>query len=348
MGKSILFPRFGEFFALLLTGTPMLPVKQDNPCFRSLRTLRLSLARTLTALSLRLLLTFLCVYVSMLVPAEAAPPDRIISMSPSITEILFELGVGKRVVGVTDFCKYPEEACRLPSIGGMLNPNIETWITLKPDLIILQGQSQRTLDNARNLGVATLSVQLDRLENIYQSIREIGKALDCREQADSLVARLKDHINYYQTRLQGAKRKSVLVILGDSEDPTRDLYAVGKNTFIGELLDISGGANILQDTLGRYPKISKEFIIEQSPEVIIEAGPKLRLSEKELLEKKKMWQRFSTIRAVQNNNIHLIGADYILLPGPRLGKIIDRFAHAIHPDLFPEPLETKGNGDSGQ
>ena len=114
----------------------------------------------------------------------------------------------------------------------------------------------------------------------------------------------------------------------------RDLYAVGKNTFLGALLALAGGDNILPESPAHYPKISREFIITPSPEVIIIAGPMANLTAEEETVRKRQWARFSTVRAVQSDNIHYIGEDYILLPGPRLLKIIDRFAKSIHPEIF--------------
>jgi len=108
--------------------------------------------------------------------------------------------------------------------------------------------------------------------------------------------------------LKNIPPKEALLLLGDSSDPGRDLYAAGQGTFLHELLEISGGRNIIPDSLAQYPKITKEFIIEKSPEVIIEAGPKSRLSLEQIKERMKGWKRFPSIRAVQSEQIHYIGA----------------------------------------
>jgi iron complex transport system substrate-binding protein len=270
-------------------------------------------------------------------PVRASTPQRIISMSPSITESLFALGAGNRVVGVTDFCSWPEEACRLPSVGGMLNPSIETWITLKPDLIILQVTSTGLLKNAQNLGIPTLQVDMSRVESIFSSFRKLGEVLQLQDEAQSLVNRIQSDIDDIRNRLKTVPAKSTLLILGDSADPARDLYAVGPDTFLGELLRLAGGTNILQDPLAQYPRISKEFIISQSPEVIIEAGPKFNLGPEQKAQRMKDWAAFPSIRAVQTHQIHFIGADYILIPGPRLTHVLQHFAHAIHPTEIPAP-----------
>ena len=266
-------------------------------------------------------------------------PQRIISTSPSITEILFELGLQDRIVAVTDFCIYPEEACHLPSIGGVLNPDIETIVSLTPDLIILQSDSAKMEKNIKSLGIPTFSIKVRTISDIFESINRLGKELNCQEVAKKLLLLLKNKINGFKQRLAGQLPKKVLLLLGDSSDPARDLYAVGPGTFLNELLVLSGGINILKNSNAQYPKLSKEFIIEQSPEIIIEAGPKSNLPQTEIDYRIEQWNRFPTIQAVKEKRIHFISADYILIPGPRLVKILEKFAKVIHPDLSHSETE---------
>ena len=266
--------------------------------------------------------------------------NRIISTSPSITETLFELGLKDQVIAVTDFCEYPEEACQLPSIGGMLNPNMEKIVSLIPDLIIHQPGDQRLRNNAKSVGIKTLELRMGNLDEIFGSIKKLGVALNCEEQANKLTLHLTKGIAFYQERLKGLPQKKVLLLLGDSSDPARDLYAAGPGTFLNELLNLSGGKNIIGDSPSRYPKLSKEYIIEKSPEIIIEAGPKSNLSQQEIDLRIEGWNRFPTIEAVKKRQIYFIGADYILIPGPRLLKIIEQFSKAIHPSSFTNLTRT--------
>ena len=119
-------------------------------------------------------------------------PKRIISTSPSITEILFELGLKDRIVAVTDFCIYPEEACHLPSIGGVLNPDLETIISLTPDLIILQSNSVKLEKNFSRLGIPTFLIKVETISDFFKSINRLGKALNCQDRAKKLLLALKD------------------------------------------------------------------------------------------------------------------------------------------------------------
>ncbi len=278
---------------------------------------------------------FLFVFVE---TSRAAPqyPRRIISMSPSITETLFALGVGDRVVGVTDFCSYPKEACTRAKIGGLLNPSVEAWITLKPDLIIHQDDSHKLRINARNLGIQTLAVSMTRLHNIFKTIQTLGEVLGCESAARALTQKLQSGIQRHQARLKNLPGKTTLLLLGDGSNPGAALYAVGRSTFLGELLELAGGTNILVNPQLNYPKISKEFILRHSPEVIIEAGPDANLTPDEKKKKLEQWQRFPTLTAVKNKTIYFVGADYILIPGPRFLNILDHFARVIHPEAFKD------------
>ncbi len=293
----------------------------------------LNITKVITCKFLVFHLTVLCLWLVIFQEVHAAS-QRVISTSPAITEILFAIGAGDRVVGVTDFCNYPKQACRLPSIGGPLNPSTERWITLKPDLIIIQEDSEVIQKNAKIFEIPSLTVSVNNLNNILNSIQIIADSLHMPQAGHQLAIKIKTKIEGYRTHLKKIKPRQVLMLLSDTNDPSRDLYAVGRDTFLNELLTIAGGENVLPDTMARYPKVSKEYIIAKSPEIIIEVGPKSNLSKEETLARKKTWGKFSTLRAVKDDKLYFISADYILIPGPRLLNILDDFTRTIHPELF--------------
>ena len=215
-----------------------------------------------------------------------------------------------------------------------MNPSTETWITLKPDLIIIQEDSEVIQKNAKIFEIPSLTVSVNNLNNILNSIQIIADSLHMPQAGHQLAIKIKTKIEGYRTHLKKIKPRQVLMLLSDTNDPSRDLYAVGRDTFLNELLTIAGGENVLPDTMARYPKVSKEYIIAKSPEIIIEVGPKSNLSKEETLARKKTWGKFSTLRAVKDDKLYFIGADYILIPGPRLLNILDDFTRTIHPELF--------------
>ena len=242
------------------------------------------------------------------------------------------------MVGVTDFCKYPLKACQISSIGGLVNPHMETIVALRPDLVLHLAHSIRMEQNTQTLGIPSMKVDMDTVEDILKSIQFLGVTLGVEKNATRLRKKLIDGIKSYKNRLKNVPPKEALLLLGDSSDPGRDLYATGRGTFLHELLEISGGINIIPESLAQYPRITKEFIIEKSPEVIIEAGPKSRLSPEQIKDRMQGWKRFPSIRAVQSGQIHYIGEDYILIPGPRLLKIIEQFSKALHPEIFRDSI----------
>ena len=293
---------------------------------------------TYKLVTLYLIIQSLCI---LIIQEVNAAPHRIISTSPAITEILFAIGAGDRVVGVTDYCNFPKKACLLPSIGGPLNPSTEKWITLKPDLIILQDDSVVLNKHAKVFKIPTLEVSVNNLKNILRSIQIIADAMQTPKAGKQLADKIKIQIDNYRISLGKTKPHQVLMLLSDTNDPSRDLYAVGRNTFLNELLSIAGGENILPETMATYPKISKEFIIAKSPEIIIEIGPTANLSNEGILNRKKAWTIYPTIRAVKNDRLYFVGADYILIPGPRLVKILDILTRNIHPKLFSNTTSIK-------
>jgi len=274
-------------------------------------------------------------------PGEGAPA-RIISLSPAVTEILFLLGEGGRVVGVTDFCQYPPEAARLPKVGGFLNPSYETMLSLMPDLLIHQKDSAGIANFARQAGFGSLAVSMLTLEEIFTTIETLGTLVGKPAAAAKAVEELQATLARRREALAPLARKSVFLLLGVGNDPVQTLYGVGPNTYLGELLALAGGDNVLSPSLSPYPKINKEFIIAQSPEVIIEVGP-VPLDEEEIALTKVKWQRFTTVRAVKNDAIHFLGGGELLIPGPRLNLVLDRFIRALHPELKHEAAAKKGS-----
>ena len=182
--------------------------------------------------------------------------------------------------------------------------------------------------------IPSLTVSVSSLKDILASIQAVAESLEVPKIGHQLIDKIKKKINDYRIQLKPLKPRQVLMLLSDTNDPSRDLYAVGRGTFLNELLMIAGGENVLPQTMAKYPKISKEFIIAKSPEIIIEIGPKSNLSNEGILVRKKAWGKYPTLRAVRNDRLYFIGADYILIPGPRLVNILDDLTRNIHPELF--------------
>ena len=266
-------------------------------------------------------------------PETITSSQRIICGSPGITEIIFSLGLGDRVVGVSDFSTYPPQARNLTNIGGIFNPNRERITALRPDLIITQGKHEALAKLCREQNIRFLSPKIDSLTDIPQAIEFLGRELQAEEKAAALAQKLEKELAAIREKTQGRPKKRVFLTLGHTPGDLMGLMTTGPGTFLNELITIAGGENIFNDIAGDYPHISKEALVMRQPEIIIEVFPEgFPANNRSLL--RKDWDRLATLPAVKNGNIHFLSDDYLLIPGIRIPKTAEKLARIIHPEVF--------------
>jgi iron complex transport system substrate-binding protein len=256
-----------------------------------------------------------------------APPRRIITMAPNLTEIVFALGAGERLVAVSEYSEFPPEAKTLPRVGGFINPDIEQLLALHPDLVILRDYSKGLEEKLRRFEVPVLPVRDEAIADILSAIREIGAALGASERAGRLAASLEQELETYRRRPEPARRPRVLLVAGRSPGTLQDLYAPGAGTFLDELIRLAGGANLFGDSKIPYPKLSKEEIIARDPEVILE--PVSATSYAAAAPDPEVWKELGGVSAVRSGRIHVLPGDHLLIPGPRLGQALRDMEAAI-------------------
>jgi iron complex transport system substrate-binding protein len=258
---------------------------------------------------------------------------RIVSMAPQITETIFALGCGGRLVAVTDFCVYPPEAKELPGVGGYFNPNLEKLTALHPDLIILQGEHEKVDRFCRKKGIHILHVRMDSLSSIYEGIYKLGSILDCPEQAQKLCDAIRGELEQIREKTAGQSRKKVFVCLGRSPGSIANLYTAGGPSFVSEILQIAGGENIFSDVTQPYPEASKESLVKRAPEVIIEARPGEKITDVQRRQIISEWNVLRAIPAVANSRVYVMTEDFLLVPGPRVGASARCLAQTLHEEL---------------
>jgi iron complex transport system substrate-binding protein len=270
--------------------------------------------------------------------AEVASPARIVSTAPNITEILYALGLGDRIVGVSDFCDYPPEAAKKPKVGGVVNPSIEAIIALDPDLVLVvpSATHENLFRSLRQLGIKMLALPNDTIYDLYTMIRTIGAETATERAAEEMVSRLQSKFKEVSERVSGRPKRRVMFVVG--ADP---LFVAGKGTFINELIEIAGGENIAGDSLMKYPQLGIEDVLSRAPEVILYTSLNFELTGKQEEQAKKIWSAYSSIPAVKENHIYGLVADHVTLPGPRLVLGIEEMARAIHPEAFPETKQAR-------
>ncbi len=259
--------------------------------------------------------------------------QRIICATPSITEMVFSLGMGSRVVGVSDFSFYPPEAADVARIGGVINPNRERILSLQPDLIIFQGRHQILSQFCRERRIRSLSLAIDRVSDITASIKKLGAELGAANESARLAESIQAELDELAKRTQSRTPRRVFLGLGHTPGDLTGLMTTGPDTFLHELIEIAGGINIFGDTRGAYPRISKEALVRRRPQVIIEV-----LAEGISPDNRKLlradWERLASLPAVRAGRIHYLDEDYMLIPSVRVAKTAQRLALAIHPELF--------------
>ncbi len=267
-------------------------------------------------------------------PPLPTHPQRIICMTPSVTETVFALECGNLIIGVSDFCDYPAEAAEIEKLGGFINPNLERLLALTPDLIIAQGKSERIIEFCQRENVPFLQVQMSNIETVYADINRIAAALGCPAQAQKLINQIQTSLDKTSARVASLNRPRVFLSLYRTGGSLTGITTVGGATFLSELIEIAGGTNIFAELKKEYPQISKESLLKRQPDIVIEPCQHDTLNENQKKQRLAEWQALGSIPAAQNNRIYFIHESTILKPGPRLAQIADYLARLIHPEAF--------------
>jgi iron complex transport system substrate-binding protein len=259
--------------------------------------------------------------------------SRIVSTSPSITETLFALGLGDRVVAVSRSCRYPAEVAARPKVGTFLQPDVELIARLRPDLTIVHPGPNGLDRRLSVLKIPFVTVERGSLSSVFSSIRTIGAAAGIPDRAAALVVTLEARLDRVRRAVAGRRPQKVLLIVGRRPGTLTDLVAVGRSSYLSDLATIAGGANVLSDQgLPEYPRISMETVIRLAPDVIIDAGdmgdtPEERRSRQVITE--GLWKR-QQIDAARAGRVHAVISDAFVVPGPRVVEATETMALWLH------------------
>ena len=248
--------------------------------------------------------------------------ERAVSLAPNLTEIVFAVGAGEKLVGVTSFCDYPAEAQNIQKIGDTMTPNIESIIALKPQIVLVSTASQveAFTEALERQNIAYFVTNPQSLDSIYKSVRQIGEIFGENSKSSFLADELKKRVADVEARV--SLKQQVKVFLQISKEP---LYTVGKDSFITDLISRAGGVSATKDVETAYPKLSKETALALNPEAII-------LSDSE--DNQAPNDVFKNSPAVKNNRVFKINADIISRPAPRIVDALEQIAKLLHPESF--------------
>jgi iron complex transport system substrate-binding protein len=268
--------------------------------------------------------------------AESDPQDvlRAVSLGPNITETIFALGEGHRLVGVSDFDNYPPKAKALPRVGGYVNPNLERLLALRPDLVLLHGKHEKVDAFCRKHGIRVVHVVMDSLASVFTAITQLGEVFECPERAADLSGAIRRDLEALRRKVSAYKHPRVFVCLWRSSGGLSGLGTAGKDSYVGEILEAAGGEGIFEDVAVPYPEVSKESLMKRQPEVILELRPGEEISHEQKKALVSDWQVLRTVPAVKSGKIHILTEDCLLVPGPRMALAAQAMARVLHPKMM--------------
>ena len=267
---------------------------------------------------------------------SSTPPARIVSLVPSVTEMLFAIGAGSQVVGVSNYDHFPPEVAQLPRVGALLDPNTERILSLRPDLVVLYGSQTEELARFAAAGIRTFSHRHGGVEGVLQALIEVGDVTGHTREAAQAVRDIRMHIEQVRQRVTGLTRPRTLLVIDRQPGTLQGVYVSGGRGFLHDMLQIAGGLNVFADIAKESVQPSHEGLLTVAPDVVIELSADPR-EPRQIAHDRQLWQVLGTIPAVRNQRLLYLAGQHLVVPGPRLTLGIDALARALHPDVFAAP-----------
>lgn len=274
-------------------------------------------------------------------PRPEAPPEprstdarRIVSLVPAVTEMLFAIGAGGRLVAVSSFDTYPPEVEGLTRVGALLDPDLERIFALTPDLVVLYGSQGELRAQLARAGIAAYVYSHGGLADITPMMRDLGARTGTQDQAEAAAAAIEQAIRKVADRVRGRARLSTLVVIGRERGALRAIYASGGRGFLHDLVEVAGGQDVLADIDRENIQASTELILARAPQVILEVYGGEEMAEADLARERAVWQKLSSVPAVRDDRLHILTDQELVVPGPRIALAAERFARVLHPEAF--------------
>jgi iron complex transport system substrate-binding protein len=266
--------------------------------------------------------------------AQDVVPRRIVSLVPATTEMLFAMGAGDRLAGVSSYDRFPPAVAQLPKVGGLLDPDVERVISLKPDLAIVyetQTDLKRQLERAH---VPIFPYVHRGLPDITATMRALGTRIGATAAADAAAARIEQQLDAIARRVAGRPRPRTLLVFGREQGTLRHVTASGGYGFLHDLLEVAGASDALTDLQKQSVDMSTEMILMRAPEVILELHYGDAVKPELFASERLIWNALASVPAVKNGRVYLLDGLEFVVPGPRIVLAAERFARTIHPEVF--------------
>jgi iron complex transport system substrate-binding protein len=260
---------------------------------------------------------------------------RIISLVPAVTEMLYEIGAGPRIVAVSSYDTYPPEVKKLPNVGALLDPNVERILSLKPDLVVVYGSQVDLKQQLARAGVAVFNYRHAGIADVTTTIRDLGARTGDEAKAGAVAERIERGLATIRERVKDRPRPRTMLLFGRERLALRGLYASGGVGFLHDMLQIAGGVNVFADVKMQAVQASTEQVLVQRPDVILETrAANSAFPSGDRQSELNVWNVLASVPAVRNNRVIFLFDDRIVIPGPRVVDGTMIMARALHPDVF--------------
>ena len=263
--------------------------------------------------------------------ARPGGPTRIVSLIPATTEMLFAMGAERRLIAVGDYDRFPPAANSLPRVGGLLNPNVERILALKPDLVIVYDTQVELRAQLERAGIAMYRYEHRGLPDITATMRSLASRVGETAGGNAAAARIERELEAVKARVAGRATPRTMLVLGREPGAVRRVSVSAGYGFLHDVLELAGGADVFGDAKRQSMDVSLETILARAPDVIIELHYGESLQPSRLAAERRVWDSLTSLPAVRAKRVHLLVGNEFVVPGPRIVVAARRFAEVLHP-----------------
>ncbi len=261
-------------------------------------------------------------------------PERIVSLVPAVTEMIYAMGGGARVAAVSNYDHFPADVARLPRVGGLLDPSVERILAIKPDLVVVYATQRELIDRLDRAGIPYFNYQHRALPDILTTVRAIGARIGSAARADAVAADMERSLAEIRAKTSGLPHPATLLVFERDPAGLRNVYASGGYGFLHDMLDIAGGRNVFAGVKQQAVQASTEMLIASKPDVIIELRYGDSLENANVDRELRAWNVLGSIPAVRAHRIFALTGSEFVVPGPRVVDATRTMARALHPRAF--------------
>jgi iron complex transport system substrate-binding protein len=266
--------------------------------------------------------------------AAAETPHRIISLIPAVTEMIFAMGDGARIVGVSSYDRFPPEVDRIRKVGGLLDPDVEGIIALKPDLVVVYATQQELMQRLNRANIPYFSYEHRALPDITMTIRAVGTRIGSADRGEAVALDMERSLAAIRASTSRLPHPTTMLVFGRDPSSLRNVYASGGYGFLHDMLEIAGGRNVFGDVKRQSVQASTEMILTRRPDVIVELRYGDSLKTIDIPRQLKDWDALASVPAVKNHLVTILVGDDFVVPGPRLVGATRKLAATLHPEAF--------------